>query len=72
METVGIGSQIVEIFTGTFEGLTAGLTGSLVKAFDALLINSEGGLTNLAIWGIVFGAMSLGIFLVKKLTRKVG
>ena len=67
-----IGAQIASVFTGAFTGITSGLSSGLVEAFDTVIVNPEGGLTNLAIWGIVFGGIAFGTWLVKKLMHKVG
>lgn len=73
MENVAsLGSQIVSTFVDAFTGLTAGLGTGIVDTFNSLFMNANGGLSNLAIWGLVFGGVSLGIGIISKFTRKAG
>ena len=48
------GQSIVEIVVGSLKDMTAGVTGSISGAFDALVLNDEGKLSALAIWVLTF------------------
>ena len=67
-----LGSQIVTTFVDAFAQLTAGLGESIVATFDALLLNANGGLSNIAVWGLVFGGVSLGLGIIGRFIRKAG
>lgn len=67
-----MGSEIVSTFVEAVKGIASGIAGTFVDVFNAVAVNSEGGLSNLAIWGLVLGAVGLGTFVVRKFTSKVG
>lgn len=67
-----MGAEIVTTFTTSLSSLATGLASAIVSTFDTVVTNSEGKLSNLAIWGITFGAIGLGTFLVRKLSKKAG
>jgi hypothetical protein len=67
-----MGASIVETFTTAFTGITSGLSSGIVDTFNTIVTNSEGGLSNLATWGLVFGGVALGIGILKGFMRKVG
>ena len=67
-----MGSEIVTTFVEAVKGIAGGFASTIVDTFNAVAVNSEGGLSNLAIWGLVLGAVGLGTFVVKKFTGKVG
>ena len=72
MEATSIGSQIVSTVVETAKGLASGLSSTVVETFNAVFVNAEGGLSNLAIWGLVMGAVGLGYGLIRMFTRKAG
>lgn len=65
-----MGAEIITTFTEALSSLASGVASTAVATFDAIMMNSEGGLSNLAIYGIVFLAVSLGIGLVRKFSAK--
>lgn len=67
-----MGTEIVSTFTEALSSLAAGVASTVVATFNAIMMTSEGKLSNVAIYGIVFLAVSLGIGLVKKFTAKAG
>ena len=67
-----MGAEIVSTFVEAVKGVAGGIAGTIVDTFNAVAVNSEGGLSNLAIWGLVLGAVGLGTFVVRKFTSKVG
>ena len=67
-----MGSEIVTTFTDAVKGFASGVAGAIVDTFNAVCVNTEGGLSNLAIWGLVLGAVGIGVGLVRKFTAKVG
>lgn len=66
-----MGSSIVTTFTEAFTGITSGIASGVVDTFNAVFMDGEG-LSNIAIWGIVMGAVALGIGLIRKFTSKAG
>ena len=64
--------NIVETFTGAFTSMAEGIGTGVVDLFNSVFVNSEGNLSNLAIWGITFGAVGLVLGLVRAFTRKAG
>lgn len=67
-----MGSEIVSTFVEAVKGIASGIAGTFVDVFNAVAVNPEGGLSNLAVWGLVLGAVGLGTFCVRKFTSKVG
>lgn len=67
-----MGASIVSTFVDSFTSLMSGLGTAIVDTFNTVFVAEGGGLSNLAIWGIVFGGVGLGIALVRGLTRKAG
>ena len=67
-----MGTSIVTTFTESISGLASGVATTVVDVFNAICVNPEGGISNLAIWGIVFGTMGLVVGLTKAFTRKAG
>lgn len=65
-----MGTSIVSTFVESFTALMSGLGTAIVNTFNTVFVAEGGGLSNLAIWGIVFGGVGLGIALVRGLTRK--
>ena len=72
MDTVSLGSQIVDTFLEGVTGLGSGLGRTIVDTFNSVVMTSDGKLSNLAIWGLVFGGSALIIGVVKHFARKAG
>lgn len=67
-----VGSQIVSTFVESVSGVVTGVTGAVTEGFNNLIVNSNGQISNLAIWGLVFGGIGLVVGIVRRFTRKVG
>ena len=67
-----MGAEIVSTFTTSFSTFCSGIAGSIVETFNSVFTTGDGKLSNLAIWGIVFGAVGLGLAIVRKFTAKAG
>lgn len=65
-----MGAEIITTFVEALSSLASGLASTVVATFDAVMMTSDGKLSNLAIYGIVFLAVSLGIGIVKKFSGK--
>ena len=65
-----MGAEIITTFTTALSSLASGVASTVVATFDSVMMTSDGKLSNLAIYGIVFLAVSLGIGLVKKFSSK--
>ena len=64
--------DIVSTFTGALGEFVEGFGSSVVDLFNSVFVNAEGGLSNLAVWGITFSAVGLVLGLVRAFTRKAG
>ena len=64
--------DIVQTFVDGFTTFTSGMGAGVVNLFNTVFLNTEGKLSNIAIWGITFGAIGLGTFLLRKFTSKAG
>ncbi len=64
--------NIVSTFTSALGDFVEGFGTSVVDLFNSVFVTSEGGLSNIAVWGITFGAISLVLGLVRAFTRKAG
>lgn len=58
--------------TGSFSAFLSGVASAVVDTFDAIFVTSEGGLTNLAAWGLMFLAIGFGSRFLRKFTNKAG
>lgn len=65
-----MGAEIITTFTEALSSLASGVASTVVATFDAIMMTTDGKLSNVAIYGIVFLAVSLGIGLVRKFTAK--
>lgn len=72
MEVTSIGSQIVGTFVEAISGVVSGVTSAVTEGFNNLIVNANGNISNLAIWGLVFGGIGLVVGIVRHFTRKVG
>ena len=64
--------NIVSTFTSAVSEFAEGIGTTVVDLFDKVFVTADGNLSNLAIWGITFGAISLVLGLVHTFTRKAG
>ena len=71
-EVVSMGTSIVSTIVTAVKDFATGVAGTVVDVFNAVCVNPEGGLSNLATWGLVLGAVGLGYALIRKFTSKVG
>lgn len=67
-----MGSTIVTTFVDAIKGFATGVSETVIEVFNKIFVTTEGGLSNLAVWGLVMGAISLGFALVRIFTRKAG
>ena len=70
-EVVSMGTSIVSTITGAITEFATGVAGTVVEVFNAVCVNEAGGLSNLAIWGLVLGGIALATAIVRKFTAKV-
>jgi hypothetical protein len=62
-------ADILDIFIDTFSGLLTGLGNLMIDAFELLIYNPTTGLTDLASWTLVFGAVGIVVAVVNRFTR---
>ena len=67
-----MGVSIVSTFTEAISGVATGIANTVVDVFNTVCVTTEGGISNIAIWGLVFGAIALATGIVRKFTSKVG
>jgi hypothetical protein len=67
-----MGTAIVTGITTGFNGILTGLGNGVVSLFDALAVDSQGGLTNFMTVGLIMGGASLAIGVALWLIHKVG
>lgn len=65
-----MGSEIVTTITSAATSFATGFGTAVVDTFNTIMVNENGNLSNLAIWGLVFGGVGLIIGLSKLFTRK--
>ena len=68
--TETISGSLVDVFTDAFSELGTGIAGGVVDMFDTVFVSSTGGLSNIAIWGVLMAATGLIIGLVNWLKNK--
>lgn len=68
----GIGSDIVKTVTGAISNLATNIAGTVVDVFNKVFVNADGGISNIAIWGLVVGAVGITFGIVRMFTRKAG
>lgn len=62
----------VTAVTGSFSAFLTGIAGAVVDTFDAVFVTTEGGVSNLAAWGLMFLAVGFGSRILRKFTNKAG
>ena len=71
-ETVSIGASIVTTFVDSMKGIATGAAETITSVFNGLVVTENGGLSNLAIWGLVFGGIAITLGVVRLFTRRLG
>lgn len=71
-EIASVGSQIVSTFVEAISGVVEGVTSAVIDGFNGLIVTEAGNLSNLAVWGLVFGGIGLVVGIVRRFTSKVG
>ena len=61
--------DIIEIFTDALTAFVEAVGEAMLLAFDTLVYNSTDGLTGIATWSLVFGAIALVLGIVGRFTR---
>jgi hypothetical protein len=61
--------DIIEIFTDALTAFVEAVGDAMLLAFDTLVYNSVDGLTGIATWSLVFGAIALVLGIVGRFTR---
>lgn len=64
--------NIVGTFVDAISGVATGVASTVTEVFNSIMMTEAGGLSNLAIWGLTFGAIGLVVGLCKLFTRKAG
>ena len=67
-----MGAEIVTTVTTAISNFATGVASTVVSVFDTVFTSSDGKLSNLAIWGLVMGAIGLGYALIRKFSNKAG
>ena len=67
-----MGTEIISTVVDSIKGIASGLASTAVDTFNAIFVGAEGGLSNLAVWGLVMGSVGLGFALLRKFTSKAG
>lgn len=65
-------AQIISTIVEAFTSLVTGIAGGVVDAFNAIAVTSEGGLTDFAVWALVFAGVGMATAIIAAVTRKVG
>ena len=65
-----IGTSIISTVVDAISTFATSVAGTAVDVFNKVFVGTEGGLSNIAIWGLVMGAIGLGFALIKGFTRK--
>jgi hypothetical protein len=61
--------DIIDIFIDALSGFVTAVADAMLLAFDTLVYNSTTGLTGIAVWSLVFGAIGLVLGIVGRFTR---
>ena len=71
-EVISLGGSIVKTVTDAIAGLATNIAGTVVDVFNKVFVNADGGISNIAIWGLVVGAVGISFGIVRMFTRKAG
>ena len=69
---VTLGSSIVTTVVDAIKSFLTGVGNSIVDLFDGIVVAENGGLTNFAIWALVFLGVGLASGVIAAVLRKVG
>jgi hypothetical protein len=61
--------DIIDIFIDALSGFVTAVADAMLLAFNTLVYVPEEGLTGIAVWSLVFGAISLVLGIVGRFTR---
>jgi hypothetical protein len=61
--------EIIDIFIDALSGFVGAVADAMLLAFDTLVYDPVNGLTGIAVWSLVFGAISLVLGIVGRFTR---
>jgi hypothetical protein len=61
--------DIIDIFIDALSGFVTAVADAMLLAFDTLVYNPTDGLTGIAVWSLVFGAIGLVLGIVGRFTR---
>lgn len=64
--------NIVSTFVDAIQGVAIGIASTVTDVFNSIVVTEAGVLSNLAIWGLTFGAIGLVVGICKLFTRKAG
>lgn len=67
-----MGNSIVTTVVDAISNVTQGIGSSIQNLFTSLFVGAEGGISNLAIWGLTFVGVGFVIGLARVLMRKLG
>lgn len=65
MENATIVGTVVDAFTG----IVSGVAGAVVSTFQSLVMNANGTISTLGIWGLTMLSLGFGFGLIKKFTN---
>lgn len=65
-------TSAVTAVTSSFSAFLTGIASAVVDTFDAVFVTSEGGISNIAAWGLMFLAVGFGSRFLRKFTNKAG
>ena len=71
-EAISLGGSIVKTVTDAITGLATNIAGTVVDVFNKVFVNADGGISNIAIWGLVVGAVGITFGIVRMFMRKAG
>lgn len=69
---VSAGEQIVDTAVGSFTTAASGIADTVSTVFSKMFISPTGGISDLAIWGLVLLGIGAAFGLVKMFTNKLG
>lgn len=71
MDAGDISVTIITTIVNAIKSFFTGIADTLVTAFNSMFVNAEGGLTNIAIWGLAFLALGFASTIMWALFRKI-
>jgi hypothetical protein len=61
--------DIVQVFLDAMSGLATGFIGLVTDSFAGLVYNSVDGLSDIAVWGLAFGAIAIVLGVVQRFIK---